>query len=163
MSKHTGLLGIRIYEIDTKLIYEIKKNKKGNLRTNGLLPRYTFGNEDNIIDAEYYLQFVGLSETEENKNFFLFDISTLDDIIDEEIRNLGEEEFLNNFNLKEIINKLEIKNIEEFKLHCQDVTNYLIIDINYDRYDDFQFGGYEYDISYKLVGYLDKDMNKIIL
>ena len=52
---------------------------------------------------------------------------------------------------------LEIMNYIKF------YPEYLIIDINYDRYDDFQFGGYEYDISYKLVGYLDKDMNKIIL
>lgn len=164
MNKHRTLLGINIFEIDSNFLYEQRNSRFKSESIFGILPKYTFGNNGNILEAEYYLRFTGQVNKEENKNFTLFEIQTLDDILFEEIQGISECEFLNEIStfLKDVIIKLPKKSIEEFKKHCFNKTSYLVIDILYISHGTYGID-YETDVEYVLIGYLDKDMKLIEL
>lgn len=164
MNKHRSLLGINIFEIDSDFLYEQRKSRFKSESIFNILPKYIFGNNGNILEAEYYLQFIGQVKEEKNQKFILFEIQTLDDILFEEIKDIGECEFLNEIStyLKDVINKLPKKNIEEFQKHCFNKTSYLVVDILYISHGTYGVD-YETDVEYNLIGYLDKDLKLIEL
>lgn len=164
MNKHRTLLGINIYEIDSNFLYEQRNSRFNSESIFKNIPKYTFGDNGSVIDAKYYLQFIGLTKEEENKEFILFEVQTLDDNMFYEIENLGEENFLNEFSndLREAIKKLPKTSVEEFKKHIFNKTNYLVIDVFYNTFGTYGIDS-ELEVTYNLVGYLDKDMKLIEL
>lgn len=164
MNKHRSLLGINIFEIDSVFLYEQRNSRFNSESIFKNIPKYTFGNNGNVIDAKYYLQFIGLTKEEENKKFTLFEVQTLDDNMFYEIENLGEENFLNEIStyLKEVIKKLPKTSVEEFQKHCFNKTSYLVVDILYKSSGPYGIDD-DLEITYDLVGYLDSEMKIIEL
>lgn len=165
MTTHSTLLGIRIYDIDTNFIYEMKKNRHKSIDIFDVLPQYTFGNDNDIIESEYYHQFTGLVENEENKIYTFFDIEPLCDNLNYEIDSIGKLEFLNNIKLdfKKIIDIIPHQQSDDIRKGYFNKLHYIIINISYDTNYDNYGGGYDTDVDYKIYGYLDENMNKIIL
>lgn len=164
MNKHRTLLGINIYEIDSNFLYEQRNSRFNSESIFKNIPKYTFGNNGNVIDAKYYLQFIGLTKEEENKEFILFEVQTLDDNMLCEMDYVGEENILNEISsdLKEVIKKLPKTSVEDFKNRCFNKTNYLVVDIFYKSSGPYGIDD-DLEITYDLVGYLDSQMQLIEL
>lgn len=160
---HKALLGLEITEVSTDLIYRMRKEKFNPDSIFDFLPEFVLIDNNTIQPSEYYLQFVGFEENEENRTYYLLNVNTLDHTLDYEIGNYGVEELLNQLNVQNILNKLQISQQETVKYQAFPRVNYLVVDMIINNYYDSYGGGYECDIEYKLSGYLDKDLNLIKL
>ena len=112
------------------------------------------------IQAEYYHQFTGQIKEDEIKEYIFFDIETFDDNLNEEFSCVGKDEVLKHTDFEKVFENRKIYKLSEFRLNK---PIYLIIEITYDTYYDSYNGGYEGDVNYETIGYLDEKLNKIIL
>jgi hypothetical protein len=150
------LLPIFLYEFTGDEIGKIK-NKNNNVENYYLkkLPKYTLNTNGNIIEAEYYLQFI-----EEGTNrYYLFDIDIVDRQLQEDINCSGIDEILK-FDYRNIFENLFSYTYEDFG-RILESPNYIIIDVEY------LCSGYgierECDVNYSLIGYLDDDFSIVNL
>jgi hypothetical protein len=165
-SINLALLGItNFYEISSNYIYMLreKSHRPENVFSN--LPKYTINtNKDahnQIIDTEYFLQFVGTFKEEETSKYLMFDFVTSDSLLAEEISNCGYDEFLKDFDFKEILSKFKYYNEEDFTHFTLPNTNYIVIELEYFSSEDYVNGGWDTDMNINLVGYLNNKMELI--
>lgn len=157
-SSHVGLLSLTIWKMTGDEIGEVKKPKCQGMyikQAGERLPYYCLRNDNHKVDiSEEYLQWIN----EGKEEYYLFEFSA-DDIIGEEIGNVGLEEFMDihNWNWAETFEKLHINKHDQFI----PTTSYLIFKINWWR--EWTHYGYEYDLDWGLEGYLNSNLERINL
>lgn len=163
-SKHLTLLGItNFYEISAKYIFELREKnpKPENVFSN--LPRYTINKNENannkIIEAEYYLQFVGCSEDEKEK-YLMFDFETIDSLLSNEISNCGYDNFFEDVDFSKILSKFKPYTEDDLMHFVLLKTNYIVIELEY--FSSYCYdGGWDTDMNIDIIGYLNNNMELI--
>lgn len=159
--KYKSLLGVELYQISEKFIYKLRKDRKDVTNIFSYLPIYTTNtnkeaNNEPII-AEYFHQFIGFIENEDN-NYLYFNLKTIDNSLQEEIDNAGIDNMFENFDFEKILSVFTPEPEENLQKFMFANTNYLIVEITYlTSYDNYN-GGYECETSYNIIGYLDKEL-----
>lgn len=147
---------ISAFKVNNKKLFKMREKVK-ELPINYFydnLPEYSINTEfGNIIRTEYYHQYTGMVESEDNKeDYYMFDIHHYDPMLDEEINNCGLDNFFDKYNWLKIFNSIEYNIINDIQLL---IYTSIVIDIEY-------YGTYdEVEIKMNVVGYLDKNLNII--
>jgi hypothetical protein len=163
------LLGVKLYEISEKFMYDLRQKHKNPEEVFKFLPRYTVNTNkeahNSPVIAEYYHQFVGHFNNpnhENNEKYLYFDLETLDRHLENEIDESGVDVF-QDFDFKKIFLQ------SRFIPHTEDdlskfvfpSTDYLIVEITYDSSYDYYSGGYDCDIEYDITGYLNGNLEAV--
>lgn len=165
-STHLALLGItNFYEISSDYIYELREKNHRPENVFSKLPKYTINTNENannrIIEAEYFLQFIGTYKEEKTSKYLMFDLVTNDSLLAEEISNSGYDELLKTFDFKEILSKFK-PNTEEDLIHFRlSNTNYIVIELEYISSQDYETGYWDTDMNINLFGYLNDKMELV--
>lgn len=163
-STHLAILAVDAYVINNNELYEIGQKYKSN-PFNHVHPytinlkEYNDQAKNTIISSEYYLQFHGQILEENPMEYVLFDCSTLDDLLSEEISNARIEDLFENIDFKKILSHFPIQPYKD-KFRRLDAPFYLIVELTYMKSYDHYSGGYEYDLFADIVGYLDGNLDK---
>lgn len=164
---HLAILAVEAYTINTNEIYELRQEHKRHPFSK-LYP-YTINLRDyndnannNIIQAEYYLQFIGFIKEENPVDYILFDLDTHDNLLGEEISNLGVEDLFKNIDFKKILSNFKIeKYIDKWKTLRAPI--YLIVEMKYIGGYDYNTGGdSEFELEINIIGYLNSNLEKVI-
>lgn len=134
-----------------------------------VLPKFVIYKQDDgtfkITESEYYFQFYDhsdlFSEEQKKEKFVLFDITTKDAMLDEEISNCGESDFIDQIDFcgywDSIKDKILIYDYNKFRGIYKE--QFFIVDIN-DTSSNTP-NGFEYDYEIFLSGYLNQSMELI--
>lgn len=76
---------------------------------------------------------------------------------------MGIEDVFENVDFRNILNKFKPNDDETIKNFVIPKTENVIIEIKYWGGKDYMNGDYDFDVEYKIIGYLDDDMNKILI
>lgn len=167
VSKHRCLLGVQLYELSTNYMYEIREKQKNANRIfeGSLLPEYTINTNKEAnnrpIKTDYFLQFVGVFKPENyeaNIKYSLFDVNTLDQLLDYEISNSGFDDLFKECDFKKLLSVFKPNTDEDMKHMAIPTTNYLVVEIIYTTTQDFYSGGWECESEIDVIGYLDSQM-----
>lgn len=158
--KHLALLGItNFYEISSKFIFELREKSHNPENVFSKLPKFTINKNNHIVYAEFYLQFVGRVEDDEEK-YLMFDLKTIDSLLSEEVCNCDYDDLLNNVNFSEILVKFKPYTDDDLSHFILPKTNYIIIELEYiSSYDGD--GNWDTDINININGYLNDNMELI--
>jgi hypothetical protein len=159
--KEKVLLAVSVFEVSGKFIFDLMKNQRNPERVWDILPRFTINTNKNannsITEARYHLQFV---PSENNKEkYLLFDLNTSDELLNEEISNSGEEYLFKGFDFKKMLSFFTPGTEEDITKHSLRTSNYIIVELTYNTYEDYYSGGYETDMDIDMTGYLDNNMS----
>jgi hypothetical protein len=139
-SKHRCLLAIDVVELTGAEIGKLREQYQHDRYLESVLPKYTINTNNEkggIIESAYFLQFTD----EGDKIYTLFDYSTVDRLLQEEISNCGLDDMLKHCDIRPYLEKFSKQNYETFGRNLSS-AEYLVIDIEYSG------GGYwnEYDV-----------------
>jgi len=165
ISKHLALICINYYEISDNFIYKLRESHPNPQQAFDYLPKYTINTNEKgnnqIIEAEYFLQFAGCFEnTNENPKYLMFDIETLDATLNQEISDAGIDEVFKNIDFKNILSVFKPQTEEDEMSFVFPNSNYLTFEISYDTSYNNE-NGYDCEVYYKFIGYLDDIMNVV--
>ncbi len=161
-TKHLVLLGVELYEISEKLIYELRNSeprKPENVFKH--LPEYTINTntkaKNQPILAENFHQFLGfnLDESKDKQKYLYFSLKTADALLQEEIDNSGIEDLFKDFDFKHLFRFFKPEPEENYRNFRIPYTNYLVVELTYITSYDHYSGGYECDMEIDVVGYLN--------
>lgn len=161
-TKHLVLLGIELYEISEKLIYDLRNSeprKPDNVFEH--LPEYTIntnpGAKNQPVPAKYFHQFLGFNfdENKECQKYLYFNLKTADALLQEEIDNSGIDSLFKDFNFKHLFRFFKPEPEENFRNFRIPFTNYLVVELRYTTSYDHYSGGYDCDMEIDVVGYLN--------
>ena len=86
---HKIILSIdRLYKFSTSDLNKIRAGHRIDRHAFKILPYWTINNNGKLIETEDWLQFTGIGEKNDD-SFYLFDLSTTDELLNEEISNTG--------------------------------------------------------------------------
>ena len=157
---HKIILSIdRLYKFSTSDLNKIRAGHRVDRHVFNILPRWTITNNGKLIEAECWLQFTGLGE-ENDDTFYLFDLSTTDELLKEEISNTGYSDLFEDDNWGEIIKEFYAMNYEQFVSHPLPNAQYLLVRLTYDSSCDY-YGAWDYDMYCNIYGYLDSGMDRV--
>lgn len=165
-STHLAIMAVQAYNVSNKDVYEMRERYKTH-PFDQFYP-YTINLKsvndkagNTIIPAEYYLQYMGLADNDEYPDQVLFDLSTHDDLLFEEISNVGYEDLFQGIDFKKILDHFPIV---DYKDHWKRLGApfYLIVEMNYFSSYDHYSGATEYELETDIVGYLDANLEKHI-
>jgi len=162
MSKHLTILAVEGYFINENEIYDIYQDYKRNT-FNQLFP-YTINNNEskkNLIDTSCYLQFVGRFGKDNPKEYLLLNFKTNDNVLLEEISNMGYESLFEHIDFNKIISNFKFDKYKDMWKILKS-PYYLIVQMEYIGGYDHYYGGYDYDLEIDIVGYLDSNLEKVI-
>src|SRR5579859_5443825 len=131
IKKFRTLLEIKCYELTAKEIVDLKKKQYESNRFHvDVLPDYCVRSDNGkIAYSDYYLQFVEENTIDHNEEkYLLFNASTIDEFLSEEISGCGLEKILEDVDLRPFFNELQKNDISHHKL---EPSQYLIIEITY--------------------------------
>jgi len=161
------LLGVELYEFTENDIYEIRKNHKTGEHFFKQMPKWTLNKNKNdknnkplntIIESNYYLQYVGIFPPKKENNdikYWLFNFNEFDTLLNIEISEIGIERLVDNIDFEKILLVFKPITRNEFASRIIPNTNYLVFEITYNNYYS---DGWETDVSYDIIGYLDENM-----
>jgi hypothetical protein len=159
------LLAVNLYELSENYIYELKESRKNPNNIDDILPEYTIntneGQHNQPINAPYFLQFVGNFKVDNPKKYPLFNLKTLDNLLSEEISNVGAEDLFNEFDFKKLLSVFKPQTDDDMKRYSMPYTYYLVVELTYETIQDYYSGGWECEISVDIVGYLDDKMQYV--
>jgi hypothetical protein len=87
----------------------------------------------------------------------MMNFHTLDRHLDYELNESGIDTFVTALNITRILDKLVVVPETVITNYGFPTVNYLMVSINVESVYDHYSGGYDYEVDYKLDGYLDKD------
>lgn len=161
---HRGLVGISLYELSNNYIHKLRSSKFKPDAWHTLVPEYTIATTEsgkNIIHpCEYYLQFVGFTETPENEKYLVFDLNSIDNLINEEVSASDWDDFFKDVDFKKILDVFPKQTDYDMKNHSMPRFNYLVVDLEYDFSYDHD-GGYDSEMYVNVVGYLNHNMELV--
>lgn len=164
-TKIKTLLGIELFEVSERFIYNLRQAHPRPEQAFDYLPKYTINTNkeahNQVVGADWFHQFVGTFQNDnKNDKYLYFNIETLDKTLQEEISNAGIEDLLKDLDFKKILSNFTPENEENLSHFVFPHCNYLICEIIYDVTYDHD-GGYDCDMDFNVLGYLDSDMNAI--
>lgn len=149
INKNRTLLDVELYELTSSEIGELRK-ETGHDRyfDREVLPKYCVRNDGKhgIDYADYYLQWV---EAGDDKHI-LFDATTSDKLLSEEISNGGLDSLLKGFDMKNILQTFRKHKLES-RYRTLPTSEYLIIDLIY------RGSGEDVELDVEVVGKLNLD------
>ena len=152
------LLGVEIIKVSSKFIFKLRKERVNPESVFDELPEYVLNEKHNIItDTRHYLHYVGTNERETETFYYMMNFHTLDRHLDYELNESGIDTFVTALNITRILDKLVVVPETVICNHGFPTVNYLMVSINVESTYDHYSGGYDYEVDYKLDGYLDKD------
>lgn len=167
IEKFRTIFGVEYYEISNDYIYELRlKNNRHPERVFSILPRFTIntneGANNRLIDASYFLQFVGFDNNDKDKKHVFINVQAFDNNLKDEINNLGEDEFFKDIDFNKLLEKITPQTDDDMKTYQLPDTHFFIGEIEYDWSRDLESGSYELDdLRFKVIGYFDSKMNSI--
>lgn len=128
MSKlHKCLLAVEVYEFTGDEIGELRKQYKHDRYLDGILPKYSFNQHNGFIaDADscfYYVE-------EGKEKHLMFNISTVDRLLQEEISMGGIEDVLKDIDLRPFLKHLKKHSYKDFQRSLNS-AEYLVIQLEY--------------------------------
>jgi hypothetical protein len=164
-TKHLVLLGVELYKISEKLIYDLR-NSEPRKPDNAFehLPEYTIntnsGAKNQPIPAKYFHQFLGFSfdENKDCQKYLYFNLKTADALLQEEIDNSGVDDLFKDFDFKYLFRFFKPEPEENFRNFRIPFTNYLVVELTYITSYDHYSGGYDVDMEIDVVGYLNSTL-----
>lgn len=161
---HKALLCVEYYEISTKFIHDLRLAHTKPEEVFRILPKYTINTNKEAnnrpIDAEYFHQYVGLFDQEENVKYKYFNLHTLDVTLDEEFKAIGVDEFFKDLDFLKLLSNFTPEPDENISKFVFSNCNYFIVELVYDVSYDRE-GGYDCETSYDIIGYLDNNLNTV--
>lgn len=164
-SKYLALLGIELYEITERFIFELREKQHVAQDVFCYLPKYTINKNETAkrqpIEARYYHQFVGsLEPNGDGEKYLYFNLHTQDTVLAEEISNSGIEDLFNDLDFEKLLSAFKPEPQENLTKFVFPTTHYLVVEITYiTSYDHFG-GGYDCDMEIDIVGYLDHNLQR---
>jgi len=123
------------------------------------LPEYVVTEKNVIMESDYYLQFIEGDNYDENKNYLLFNMEAVDDLLKEEFSNMGANILESNDCLDDYINilkKLKTQTIDKlFKSIAY--SQYIVVGLEYIM--DYCDGC---DLNVHILGYFDRDLSFVL-
>lgn len=156
----TTLLEVKIYELTGDEIGAIKKEEEeaNHFRFTKTLPEYCLRDDNGKKGyTEDYLQFVESGD----EKYLLFNASTLDEILSEEISGCGLDTILENVDLRPYFKELEIQTKDNITHRKLVSGQYLIIEVNYVECGSWEFT--EWEAQYSVKGVLTNNLKVIEL
>lgn len=123
------LLAVKVYEFTGEDIGKLRRQYEHDRYLDSILPKYTYNTNTNsgtLIDAPSFLQFI----EDGDEKFILFDVSTVDELLEEEISTGGLDGLLKDIDLRPWIEKFKKYTYDDFN-RCLDSAEYLIIGLEY--------------------------------
>lgn len=162
ITRHIALMGVELFTVSNNFIYKISQKKPMPYQIFNLLPKYTIntneGGLNRIILAEEFLQFVGTFESDKNDpKYMMFNITTLDSLLNEEIGGAGIEDLFDDFDFKQVLSHFVPQLVRELENMIFPHVNYLVVELHYNGGFDHE-GVYDCDMHVEIVGFLDGDM-----
>lgn len=153
MTKYKTLLGLNIYRLSSNYIESVRQLNPQREKFARNIPTYCVA-DHKITLSEYHFQFT----SEGRENWVLFDIDYCHPLIQNEISEIGEENFIDNIDLfqfiRDSIHDLLIFSEEYYKKSIPRPT-YLIIEITYMNSYDPHNGEYDCEVEYKILNRLE--------
>jgi len=156
-NKMKCLLGIELYKLSAQYIFRLREAHRNPDELWDFLPTYTINKNDGANNrirlAEDYLQFTG-SFAEEEGEYLLFNLDTLDRQFEEEISNCGFEEMFKDVDFEKILSVFPPNRDHDHRKFVFPTTYYLIVELEY--VGGYCEGVYELDeVLYNIIGYFD--------
>jgi hypothetical protein len=162
MSTLRCILNIEVYEISENYIRELRDNCQKPEMVFDILPEYTINKNEGanncLIEANYYLQFVGLFKETTDKKYLLVNLSTADRLLDYEISQSGITDLFKDIDFEKILSVFTPRIDDDIKKHSIPASNYLVVELTYIRSQDYYSGGWECDMEIDIIGYLNGKM-----
>ena len=162
MSTYRCILNVEFYEISENYIRELRNNYQNPKMVFSILPSYTINkNKDannDLIEADYYLQFIGLSKETTDEKYIFVNLFTSDSLLDYEIRQSGLTDLFKGIDFEKILSVFTPRTDDEIKRHSIPSSDYLVVELNYIKSQDYYSGGWECDLDIDIIGYLNKKM-----
>lgn len=161
----TALLGVEVFNVSEQHIHNLRIKGYNKNRIFDDLPEYTINTNEKAcgqpVKAEYYHQHMGFTLPKKDLSFVYFNMASCDSILDDEMSNAGDEMF-DDFDFNEILKPFIPTYVVDEKEgnYFKTKTNYIIVELRYITSQDHLSGGWECEVEYDIVGYLDADMNK---
>jgi hypothetical protein len=167
VNKIKTLLAItNTYLFNEKDIYNFRQKFQTPEQMFTHLPKWTLNEKyDTIIEAEYFLQFVGQSNDDyPNEEFYFFDLEAIDPMLLEEIDNSGYDNLLNNTKYNDIerpewikiLKKFKWENYNDFSKHFISKNYYILVNLEYVCSGDWY---QECDMYTSITEYFDENFN----
>jgi len=153
MKSVNTLLGLNIYRISSQFIERIRKNNTSWKNSSYFIPTYVFV-QKKVHLASYYFQFT----SEGQESYIMFDIADKSPLLEIEMSDTGENEFLNDLEIDTFINLLPIEDESVYRKSIP-LPCYLVIQLNYTP--DSSYDSQEVEFDYACTGFLSEYMNKI--
>lgn len=152
---HTLLSIERLYKLTGKELYDFRQNHRTMDSVFKLLPKWTInmneGAKCTLIEAEYYHQFT-IHDDDNEKEYYLFDLSTSDPLLREEISNAGETDLFNEIDWVKLINDFDPVNYDALCKHQIHTAQYAIIQLDYIISHNYEYGDELDDIIVSAIG-----------
>lgn len=164
--KHLALLGVELFEISEKFIYNLRQSHPRPEKVFDYLPTYTTNSNDKQhnqpVLADAYHQFVGMFQNDnKNDKYLYFNLNTLDKTLEEEIANAGVEDLFKDFDFKKILSNFTPQFEGDISNFVFPFCNYLVIEMTYITSYDGYSGGYDCDMELDIIGYLNNNLEII--
>lgn len=150
-----------IYHLSESYLRSLRQNQKQNQNIFDYLPKFAINNNGKLIDAEYYHQFTGFGDFGDEKFYFL-DISTLDSSLNNDFSDLTINEVFGNLDFLKYIHFFDVNTEKDLSNFVLPNTHYLIIETTYNGGYDSCTGDSDFNADYNIIGYLNKNMDKIL-
>ena len=150
------ILSIIPYGLTVHDFFVLRKpilNKPTRLFFNSLPEWAIRGGSGNINPTEDYHQWTGLMDHPEETIFYLFDINPVDEILKEEISNVGVEQLFEGYDWKRLFESIPINEPPHKTLNIP-FNVHVVVDIAYENMGDDEF-----ELIVEVLGYLDGRMD----
>jgi hypothetical protein len=164
--KIKALLGIELFEISNNFMYKLRNSHPDPDDVFDFIPKYTINTNQEQhhqpMLAEYYMQFIGIVESESyNTKFLCFNVVPIDATLKEEIDNAGVEDLFKSFDFKKILSNFTPQCEDDISNFVFPHMSYLVIEMTYDVTYDHYGGGYDCEMELDIIGYLNNDLEQI--
>ena len=159
------LLSVELFMISENLIYKMREQLHNFERVFDRLPELTINTNKDAgtpIEAKYFHQFVGMIEKKENPEVYAyFNLSTTDSVLYREIEEWGSyDKMFEGYDFNKLLKPfMENRVLANDRTIFETTSNYIIIKISFTTTQDYYSGGYECEVEFDVVGYLD---NKLV-
>lgn len=144
------LLALEVFEFTGDEIGKLREQYKHDRYLDSILPKWTLNtntNDGRIIESPGFLQFI----EDGTEKIILFNASTVDRLLEEEISNGGLDSMLKDIDLRNYLEHFQKYNYDDF-CRCLPSAEYLIIGLEYTS--GGYFNEYEVDLHVSVEGAL---------
>jgi len=155
LKKIKTLLSVIPYKLSGNEMQQLrKKYDNKNYFDSEILPMFCLNEKGHIRRTEYHLKYI----YEGDDKYTLFEATTADRLLDEEISNTGLDDLIKNFDLTLIFASLHHYTYDDFS-RILPSSQYIVIELQYCSYFDGETTDYDMDVD--VLGVIDSNLNFI--